>query len=134
MKKNDFLAEIVGKRTKRNPNFPDLVEEAAERQNLARKPSVLTTFDGWVADNNMPTTFEYGKGWWDYVELVQRFAHKFDVSDVTVRPYRGGRDRRVEVGLRRGLPVAPRVDRERAATLAVSRADVRAVRPGARPA
>jgi len=23
-------------------------------------------------------------GRWDYVELVQRFAHKFDVSDVTV--------------------------------------------------
>jgi hypothetical protein len=44
----------------------------------------LTSFDRWVAENNVPTTFEYGKGWWDYVEVVQRFARKFDVSDATV--------------------------------------------------
>lgn len=48
------------------------------------KHPLITTFDRWVSDNNIPSTFEYGKGWWDYVELVQRFAHKFDVSDVTV--------------------------------------------------
>jgi hypothetical protein len=48
------------------------------------KHPLITTFDRWVSENNIPATFEYGKGWWDYVELVQRFAHKFDVSDVTV--------------------------------------------------
>ena len=48
------------------------------------KHPLITTFDRWVSDNNVPATFTYGKGWWDYVELVQRFAHKFDVEDVTV--------------------------------------------------
>jgi hypothetical protein len=27
-------------------------------------------FDRWVGENNIPDSFEYGKGWWDYVELV----------------------------------------------------------------
>lgn len=48
------------------------------------KVPLVTTFDRWVGANNIPSTFEYGKGWWDYVELVRRFAHKLDVADVTV--------------------------------------------------
>jgi hypothetical protein len=43
-----------------------------------------TSFDDWVSENKIPTTFEYGKGWWDYVELVQKFGRKFDSDDVRV--------------------------------------------------
>ena len=45
---------------------------------------MVTEFDRWVGANNIPTRFEYGKGWWDYVELVRRFASKFDIEDVRV--------------------------------------------------
>ncbi len=45
---------------------------------------LVTSFDRWVGQNNISTTFEYAKGWWDYVEIVQRFGRKFDVADVTV--------------------------------------------------
>ncbi len=44
----------------------------------------LWDFDRWVNDNNIPTTFEYAKGWWDYVELVRRFADRLDANDVRV--------------------------------------------------
>jgi hypothetical protein len=44
----------------------------------------VTEFDRWVGENNIPARFEYGKGWWDYVELVRRFANKFDIDDVRV--------------------------------------------------
>ena len=43
-----------------------------------------TEFDQWVSQNNLPVGFEYEKGWWDYVELIRRFASKFDVQDVRV--------------------------------------------------
>lgn len=33
----DFLAEIVDERTRRNPGFPDMVAEAAQRRKLARR-------------------------------------------------------------------------------------------------
>ena len=46
--------------------------------------TIITEFDRWVGENNIPDTFEYGKGWWDYVELVRRFSFKFDVADVHV--------------------------------------------------
>jgi hypothetical protein len=38
--KDDLLAEIVGERTRRNPKFPDLVEEAVERQSLVQAPAL----------------------------------------------------------------------------------------------
>ena len=44
----------------------------------------VTEFDRWVAANNIPDRYEYGKGWWDYVELIQRFADKHDIDDVRV--------------------------------------------------
>ena len=44
----------------------------------------LTGFDRWVAENNIPRRFEYARGWWDYIELVRRFAAKFEVDDVRV--------------------------------------------------
>jgi len=44
----------------------------------------LSEFDYWVAQNNIPEQFAYGKGWWEYVELIRRFAHKFEIADVRV--------------------------------------------------
>ena len=41
-------------------------------------------FDRWVNDSNIPETFEYAKAWWDYVELVRRFACRLDTEDVRV--------------------------------------------------
>jgi DNA-binding transcriptional regulator YiaG len=37
----DFLREIVDERSRRNPDFPDLVAEAEERRKLARKLTTL---------------------------------------------------------------------------------------------
>jgi hypothetical protein len=37
-----------------------------------------------VSENNIPETFEYSKGWWDYVELVRRLAARWDADDVRV--------------------------------------------------
>jgi tRNA U34 5-methylaminomethyl-2-thiouridine-forming methyltransferase MnmC len=38
---NDLLAEIVADRTRRNPQFPELVAEAEVRRKLARKLAAL---------------------------------------------------------------------------------------------
>jgi hypothetical protein len=43
-----------------------------------------TEFDRWVGENNIPQTFEFGKGWWDYVELIRRLSAKFDIADVRI--------------------------------------------------
>jgi len=51
---------------------------------LVHDGSSISSFDRWVAQNNIAETFEYGKGWWDYVETVRRFARKFECADVTV--------------------------------------------------
>lgn len=37
----DFLEELVAERTARNPDFPSLVDEAAERRKLARKLAAI---------------------------------------------------------------------------------------------
>ncbi len=39
-----------------------------------------TTFNRWVNDNNPPVNLEYGKGWWDYIEILQRLIDKFTVE------------------------------------------------------
>jgi hypothetical protein len=44
----------------------------------------ISGFDRWVADNSIPASFEYAKGWWDYVELIRRFHAKFAIDDVRV--------------------------------------------------
>lgn len=44
----------------------------------------ISEFDRWVNENNIPDTFEYSKGWWDYVELVRRLAARFGSDDVRV--------------------------------------------------
>jgi len=51
---------------------------------MRKIPAMVTEFDRWVGQNNVPARFEYGKGWWDYVEMVRRFASKFDIEDVRV--------------------------------------------------
>src|SRR5262249_28386985 len=44
----------------------------------------ISPFDRWVNDNNISDTFEYAKGWWDYIELVRRFAFRLDAEDIRV--------------------------------------------------
>ena len=66
----DWIAKSVGQN----------VRATAERVANAAK---VTEFDRWVGDNNIPSQYEYGKGWWDYVELIRRFASKH--CDVTSR-------------------------------------------------
>ena len=44
----------------------------------------IWSFDRWVNDNNIPTSFEFRKGWWDYIELVRRFADHVEADDVRV--------------------------------------------------
>ena len=51
---------------------------------MTNKLPHVSDFDRWVGENNIPTHFEYGKGWWDYVELVRRFASKLEIEDVRV--------------------------------------------------
>jgi hypothetical protein len=60
------------------------VDAARFRHRDADKPIVISEFDRWVGDNNIPETYEYSKGWWDYVELVRRFASRFKTDDVRV--------------------------------------------------
>jgi hypothetical protein len=61
------------------------VDEIRFRRHPDHEPRVQTSeFDKWVGDNNIPESFEYGKGWWDYVELVRRFAARLDTEDVSV--------------------------------------------------
>jgi hypothetical protein len=49
-----------------------------------RRPLVVSEFDVWVAENNIPDHFEFGKGWWDYVELIRMFAFRLDTEDMRV--------------------------------------------------
>ena len=57
------------------------VRAPAER---VRNRAKLTEFDRWVGDNNIPSQYKYGKGWWDYVELIRRFASKYEFEQVRV--------------------------------------------------
>ena len=41
-------------------------------------------FDQWVNDNNPAEHLEYGKGWWDYVGVLQRIAWKFGIDHIDV--------------------------------------------------
>lgn len=44
----------------------------------------LTSFDRWVNDNNPPVHLEYGKGWWDYIEILRRLMGKFGIEEAEV--------------------------------------------------
>jgi hypothetical protein len=41
-------------------------------------------FDRWVNDNNIPPSFQFWQGWWDYVEMIRRFALRLDTTDARV--------------------------------------------------
>ena len=60
------------------------VDAARFRHRDADKPIIISEFDRWVGSNNIPETYEYSKGWWDYVELVRRFASRLETEDVRV--------------------------------------------------
>jgi len=48
------------------------VDDVRFRRPPDRTPRVqISEFDKWVGEHNIAETFEYGKGWWDYVELVR---------------------------------------------------------------
>jgi hypothetical protein len=71
-----------------NPTDESLAEKIDAirfRRHPDHTPRVkVSEFDRWVNDHNIPETFEFGKGWWDYVELVRRFAARLDSEDVRV--------------------------------------------------
>jgi hypothetical protein len=58
--------------------------ESDDASARVRTHARITAFDRWVGANNIPEHYEYGKGWWDYVELVRRFASKFEADEVEV--------------------------------------------------
>jgi len=47
-------------------------------------PGRVSEFDRWVSENVIPDTYQYSKGWWDYVDLVRKLSTKFNVEDVRV--------------------------------------------------
>lgn len=60
------------------------VDASRFRHRDADKPIVISEFDRWIRDNNIAETYEYSKGWWDYVELVRLFASRLGTEDVRV--------------------------------------------------
>lgn len=61
------------------------IDESRFRRHPDHTPRVkVSEFDKWVNDHNIPETFAFGKGWWDYVELVRRFAAHLNTEDVRV--------------------------------------------------
>jgi hypothetical protein len=78
----------LAKRIAADPHDESLAEEIDEirfRRHPDHAPRTkVSEFDKWVADHNIPETFEFGKGWWDYVELVRRFAARLNTDDVRV--------------------------------------------------
>jgi hypothetical protein len=48
-------------------------------------PSVIVShFDVWVSEHNPDPELEYGKGFWDYVEMLRRLIDKFDAEHARV--------------------------------------------------
>ncbi len=44
--------------------------------------------DAWVSNNNPPPEQEYGKGFWDYVEMLRRLMNKFEaINDRVIGTY-----------------------------------------------
>jgi hypothetical protein len=62
------------------------LEEVARRFGL--DPSHQATyeishFDRWVASNNPHPKLSYGKGWWDFVEIIRRLTEKLEITDIS---------------------------------------------------
>lgn len=43
----------------------------------------ILDFDRWVNDNNPDPKLSYGKGWWDFVEIIRRLAWRLDLKDIS---------------------------------------------------
>ena len=56
----------------------------AEKRDFDALAPKMTSFDRWVNDNNIPERHEWSKGWWDHVELVQKWTHKLELEDVRI--------------------------------------------------
>jgi hypothetical protein len=41
--------------------------------------------DRWVNDDNPDEQLQYGKGWWDYIELIRHLMYKFGVVETKER-------------------------------------------------
>jgi hypothetical protein len=41
--------------------------------------------DRWVNDNNPDEQLQYGKGWWDYIELIRENSHANHTWDLPSR-------------------------------------------------
>jgi hypothetical protein len=57
---------------------------ADEQRGFDELAPKVTSFNRWVNDNNIPESYEYSKGWWDWIELVQKWTHKLELDDVRV--------------------------------------------------
>lgn len=42
------------------------------------------SFDQWVHENNPDAQLSYGKGWWDFIGVIQRLTDKLAITDVSV--------------------------------------------------
>src|SRR2546425_11431212 len=51
---------------------------------MQKKMDLPKQFDHWVNDNNPPVHLQYGKGWWDYIEMLRRLASKFEIEQLEV--------------------------------------------------
>jgi len=51
---------------------------------MRKKMNLPKQFDHWVNDNNPPVHLQYGKGWWDYIEMLRRLASKFEIEQLEV--------------------------------------------------
>lgn len=50
----------------------------------ARREVFPMNWNQWVNDNNPSRELQYGKGWWDYIEIVRRITGKFGIENVQV--------------------------------------------------
>jgi len=83
----ELAKRIVAAPYSRSESFEQLAE--IDDMRFWRRPEDShhlknSEFDRWISGNNIPETFEYSKGWWDYVELVRRLATRCDTDDVRV--------------------------------------------------
>jgi hypothetical protein len=65
----------------RHPTSQDATMSDEPNSHTATK---ISHFDAWVGTHNPASHLEYGKGWWDYVEIIGRLTHKFAATDVRV--------------------------------------------------
>ncbi len=65
-------------------DFLELLRSQVRGSNVEIPDATVSQFDIWVGDNNPDPKLEYGKGFWDYVEMLRRMIDKFDANDARV--------------------------------------------------